>query len=227
MGQAPLEAGGGTGEGAMHAWDAIRADPDIQYAPVELPEAPQAPGWLARFFEFLGELLAPLARVIAANWSFIWPVLAVLAGLLVLYVAFRLVAPDLIGRRRRKPGGDEAADWAPAASAARALLEDADRLAAAGRYDEATHLLLTRSVGQIAELRPELVEPSSTAREIAAFPALPEAARNAFAIIAARVEGSLFALRRLSAEDWQVARAAYADFALASGNLAAERRRAA
>ena len=43
---------------------------------------------------------------------------------------------------------------------------------------------------------------------------LPERARSAFAAIASRVERSLFALRALDAEDWQAARAAYADFAL-------------
>src|SRR5690606_442515 len=96
-----------------------------------------------------------------------------------------------------------------------ALLEDADRLAAEGRYDEAAHLLLRRSVGQIAAARPGLLDPSNTAREIAALPALPDTARRAFAIIAGRVEASLFALRALSADDWRAARAAYADFALA------------
>ena len=100
--------------------------------------------------------------------------------------------------------------------AALALLEDADRLAAEGRFDEATHLLLKRSVGQIAAARPDLLEPSSTAREIAELPALSEAARGAFALIAGRVERSLFALRRLSVDDWDAARAAYADFALAA-----------
>jgi hypothetical protein len=39
-------------------------------------------------------------------------------------------------------------------------------------------------------------------------------AREAFAIIAARVERSLFALRELDLGDWQASRAAYADFAL-------------
>ena len=52
--------------------------------------------------------------------------------------------------------------------------------------------------------------------DIASLPALSDSARNAFAVIAERVERSLFALRRLSAEDWQAARAAYAEFALAA-----------
>ncbi len=77
----------------------------------------------------------------------------------------------------------------------------------------AARLLLRRSVGQIAAARPELVEPSSTARELSALPALPEAARTAFRIVAERVERSLFALRTLDRADWEAARAAYADFA--------------
>ncbi len=67
--------------------------------------------------------------------------------------------------------------------------------------------------------RPDLVEPSSTARELSAEPRLPEAARSAFAVIAGRVERSLFALVSLGQEDWQAARQAYADFALAQKSL--------
>ena len=104
--------------------------------------------------------------------------------------------------------------WAPSAAEALALLEDADRLAALGQYDEATHLLLKRSVGQIAAARPDWLHPASTAREIAVLPGLPARARDAFALIAARVERSLFALVLLGPDDWQAARAAYTQFAL-------------
>jgi len=196
---------------AAAAWEAIRADPAIQFAPVQLPEAPAQPEWLVQLFEFLGRLFAPLMRFIAANWAVIWPVGAVILALLALYTLLRVLGPDLA--RRRKAPAEEPGEWRPDATAALALLEEADRLAEAGRYEEATHLLLTRSVGQIAAARPELVEPSSTAREIASQPALPGAARSAFATIASRVERSLFALRRLSADDWRAARAAYAEFA--------------
>ncbi|MEL6738985.1 MAG: hypothetical protein AAFO28_08670, partial [Pseudomonadota bacterium] len=75
--------------------------------------------------------------------------------------------------------------------------------------------LLKRSVGQIAASRPDWVDPSSTARELAALPRLSDAARRAFGVISEAVERSLFALRQLSREDWETARAAYADFALA------------
>ena len=207
-------AGGGVGAGddaAARAWEAIRADPAIQYAPVEMPETPPPPDWLTELLEWLGELFAPIAGFIVANWSVIWPVLAILGGVLALYVLARLFLPDLVRRARRDE--EHAEEWRPEETAALALLEEADRLAAEGQYDEATHLLLTRSVGQIAQARPELLEPSSTAREIAALPLLPDAARAAFAVIAGRVEKSLFALKRLSADDWHTARAAYAEFA--------------
>jgi hypothetical protein len=105
-------------------------------------------------------------------------------------------------------------EWTPDRADAVALLEDADRLAAEGRYGEAAHLLLQRSVRHIAEARPDWLQPASTAREIAVLPMLPERARRAFAAIAERVERSLFALRELDLADWQAARAAYADFAL-------------
>ena len=93
------------------------------------------------------------------------------------------------------------------------MLEDADRLAAEGRFDEATHLLLQRSVHQIATARPEWVEPSSTARELAGMETLPASARSAFGTIAEQVERSLFALRALERSDWENARGAYAAFA--------------
>ncbi len=93
-------------------------------------------------------------------------------------------------------------EWAPDAGEALALLEDADWLAAEGRYDEATHLLLKRSVGQIAAARPDLLEPRAPPARSLVLPALSEAARGAFALIAGRVERSLFALRGLSVDDW-------------------------
>jgi len=159
-------------------------------------------------------VLEPVARALGMSWPvFRWVLLAVLVTAVALLL-WRMAGPAL-GWRPRKviEAKDEA--WAPATEDALALLDDADRLAAEGRYDEATHLLLKRSVGQIAAARPDLVEPATTARELAAIGPLPDAARAAFGTIAARVERSLFALQALGAEDWQAARAAYAEFALA------------
>ena len=197
----------------------MRADGDIQFAPLQPPEASEPPQWWLDLLEFLGRVMSPVADAFSAigraiglsGQALMWIVLG-LAVLLVAALVWRHVA-SLAGRREE----DEApAEWTPGESEAAALLEDADRLAAEGRYDEATHLLLKRSVSQIRSARPGLLEPSSTAREIAALTALPEGARGAFRTIAERVERSLFALRHLDADDWRAAREAYARFALAA-----------
>ena len=200
-------------------WEALRADGDIQFAPVKLPEPQAPPEWLEALSRFLGKLLRPLGEAIASlarsigisGQTMTWLLVGVGVSLAAL-VLWRYLGHV---RWRRGAATEAAPEWTPDSRDALALLEDADRLAAEGRYDEATHLLLQRSVGQIAAARPDLIEPSSTAREIAALPALSQAARGAFGVIAERVERSLFALRKLTADDWRAARAAYADFALA------------
>jgi hypothetical protein len=211
-------------EGFARDWQELRADADIQFAPIQPPPPSEPPGWLKELSDFLGRLLSPVGDALSAIGRAIgvsgqvltWALVAIGVAML-LYLVWRLVEPLRLRRREPDPASPE---WAPDADEALALLEDADRLAAAGRYDEATHLLLKRSVGQIAAARPDWLEPSSTAREIAELPALPQAARGAFATIAERVERSLFALRSLSADDWHAARAAYAEFALAAPRLA-------
>jgi hypothetical protein len=208
-------AGTGHIDEAAEAWEAVRADQAIQFAPVTVPkEPPPQPGWLDAVLRWLAEALAPVGRALGMSWPvFKWVLLAIAVAAIALLL-WRMISPALGWRPTKAPDAQDD-DWTPATGDALALLVDADALAAQGRFDEATHLLLKRSVGQIAAARPGLVEPATTARELAAIGALPDAARAAFATIAARVERSLFALRALGAEDWQAARAAYADFALA------------
>ena len=201
----------------LRDWQAVRGDDSIQYAPLPEPEEPETPEWLERFLDWLGDVFSPVGEALATAMGAIglsWPVLQwVLLALAVFglgVLVFRFVQPF----RHRAPEPTPEPEWAPDRHAALDLIAEADRLAAEGRFDAATHLLLQRSVGQIAELRPDLLRPSSTAREIAALPVLSDAAREAFAAIATRVERSLFALRRLDQADWQAARAAYSRFAL-------------
>ena len=207
----PAIDGAEAAQGVARDWEAVRASTEIQYAPVAIPKPPQTPAWLEAIGKFLRELFEPLGRALGLSWPVLQWLLIGLAVILVFLLAWRLLAPLLIQRRAAaKPE----AEWSPDRERSLALLEDADRLAAEGQFDAATHLLLRRSVAQIAEARPDLVHPASTAREIAGLGALPERARAAFAHIAARVERSRFALRGLNAADWQAARAAYAEFAL-------------
>ncbi|MEP6868085.1 MAG: hypothetical protein ABJA20_06175 [Novosphingobium sp.] len=200
---------------ALRDWQSVRDAADIQYAPVKaVPQVPpKFPSWLEALGRFLKRLLEPIGEAIGVSWPILSKVMLALAVIALLFVAWRLLSP-LLGYRR-KPKATKEPEWAPDHAAALALLDDADKLAAQGLYNEAAHLLLMRSVGEIAAARPDWLHPASTAREIAQLTGLPDRARSAFAQIAALVERSLFALRALEAADWQTARAAYADFALA------------
>ncbi len=189
----------------------MRASSEIQYAPVTPPKPAETPAWLEALGKFLRELFEPLGRALGLSWPVLQWILIGLAALGVLLILWQLIAPLMV---RRRPPTQTEGRWTPDRAQSLALLEDADRLAAEGQYDAATHLLLRRSVAQIAEARPDLVHPASTAREIAGLGALPERARAAFAHIAAQVERSRFALRGLDPGDWQATRAAYAEFAL-------------
>lgn len=221
----PSESGANSGATSgvtpPDGWKELRADDNLQFAPVDVPEIPpRQPSWFERFLQdladFFADLFGPVGQAFGASWWWMqWAVLGI-AVVFAIVLLVRLYGPGFGGKGKRNaasvPGADE---WRPDSAASIALLEDADRLAAEGRFDDATHLLLQRSVAHIAAARPGWVEPSSTARELAALPALPEAARSAFGVIAARVERSLFALTALDRTDWEAARAAYAEFALA------------
>jgi len=215
-----IESPDNSGVSSPTGWADVRNDGDLQFAPVAIPEViPPEPNWFERMlievFRFLAELFAPLGQLFGASWWWLqWVLLAVAVGFALLMLV-RMFGPGL---RRNRQVAEAEAEWQPDRAATIALLEDADRLAAEGRFDEATRLLLQRSVGHIAAARPDWVDPSSTARELAALPALPDAARAAFRVISERVERSLFALRALDRPDWEAARAAYAEFALARLN---------
>lgn len=197
---------------ATRDWEAVRASAEIQFAPMPPIKPPETPAWLEWLSKVLRAMFGPLAEGMVAAWPWIQKGLIVLALVLVAYLAWRLLRPLVARWRGRAPAGET---WAPSREEALALLDDADRLAAEGRFGEAAHLLLLRSVGQIRARRPDTLIPASTAREIATLPQLPQAARTAFAVIAERVERCLFGLRDLDAGDWQAARTAYSQFALA------------
>jgi hypothetical protein len=199
---------------SLRDWEAMRATSDIQYAPLPpMPPPPKTPDWLAQLGDWLRALLEPLGKAIGMSWPVMEKVLLALLLLGVVFLVWRLVVQPLLAIRRR-PRPELEPEWAPARAQAVALLADADRLAAEGRFGEAARLLLQRSVHHIAEAQPGWLQPATTAREIAGLPQLPERARGAFGVIAMRVERSLFAQAELDGADWQAARAAYADFAL-------------
>ncbi|MDE2596204.1 MAG: hypothetical protein KGL44_04920 [Sphingomonadales bacterium] len=205
-------AGSQSAQQAARDWEAVRASGDIQFAPVPQQAPPAPPAWLKPLQEFLKSLFEPLGKALGVSWPVVQWILIGLAVLAVLAIVWRLLAPLIEAGRRPRP--EVVPVWTPSHADALALLEDADRLAGEGKFDEATHLLLRRSVQQIAAVRPDWLHPASTAREIAGLLSLPGGARLAFGVIADRVERSRFALRALDLADWQAAREAYAKFAL-------------
>lgn len=186
------------------AWHKVRAEPALQF---DLPafKPPATPAWLRWLIEHLG-----WAGFVGK--AIFWIAVA-MAGVAIVTLAVRLARRILVRRGRRRPE-DAPVSWRPEAQAARALLAEADAMAAEGDYGAAARLLLHRSLEDVGRHRPALVHPSATTREIGGAGAFPDAARAAFSPIAAAVERSLFGGRVLLRAEWEEARAAYRRFAL-------------
>ena len=208
---------------AAHA--ALTADSSVQFGLPPAPPPPKTPDWLRNFFEWLGDVLEPVGKFLGWLGSFIpdapyaralmWIVIAAALAFLVWIIAERLRSGQwrLPSLRTVAPvEADDDDNWVPDAAPARAWLAEADALAAEGRFAEAVHHLLIRSIEDIVRRRPQLVRPALTSREIGAAEAMPSAARRLFSMIAGLVERSLFGGRPVDGNDWTTARAAYADF---------------
>ena len=118
------------------------------------------------------------------------------------------------GRAARGQAATPAASaWRPEAGRARLLLDEADRLAAQGKFAEAAHHLLLHSIQDLEDHRPRTIKPALTSRDIAAMDLLPPKARQAFDGIARVVERSLFGGRAVDADDFAECRRAYESFA--------------
>lgn len=200
----------GAADAALAAAHAeLVADQQLQFDRVGFVP-PEVPGWLHWIRDAIAAL-GPFLKV--AFW--------VGLGLIVAAIVYVLVR-EILRLRLPRPKADEIApetevEWRPDAATARNLLADADALASDGRYAEAAHLLLARSVEDIEQRLPRAIGVSLTTREIAQLNRLPEAARPSFAQIGRVVERSLFGGRPVDAQDFADCRRAYEDFALPGG----------
>jgi len=189
---------------AAHA--ALRHARGLQLDFATAPAPPPPPAWLKALVEAL-QAAAPVMKYVF--WG------GVIAGLAwLIWVMVRDVAPSG-WRVRKRPTA--AVDWRPDAAAARTLLTDADGLAAEGRYGEAVHLLLFRSIEELAAKRPGSVRAALTSRDIVAAAPIPPAPREAFARIARTVERSFFGGRIVDAEEFAARRGDYETFAFSEG----------
>lgn len=203
------------------------ADRAIQFRLQAADPPPKPPAWIEAFSKWLSDALKPVGRFLDWLASFLpdapvarfilYALLAGLAAAFLWMLWMRVSTGQWQWRRAAEAAATEMPeeDWTPAAAPVRTWLEEADALAAGGRFAEAIHHLLLRSVEDIARKRPSVVGPALTSRELAAADGIPKRARGLFADIAMRVERSFFGGQPVDHDDWSAARAAYSDFALA------------
>jgi hypothetical protein len=191
---------------AAHA--ALVQQPGYQFTfPKFVP--PQPPVWLLAVGHFLAHYWPTI------KWG-IW-IVAGLTLLMLAYVTVRRHWPRIVAAVKGPSKSEPAslvADWHPTAAAARQLLHESDALAQDGRYGDAVHLILLRSIEDITAQRPLLLRPHFTSREIGALEALPHSVRDSFRKIARLVERAIFAGQPVSAGEFQTCRADYQRFAL-------------
>lgn len=222
-------AAGNDADHFARAWQAMRHDSSIQFNLAPAPPPPEVPPWLRIFFHWLGTILEPVGRFLAWIASFfpnaayakflLWIVLALGAAALLWAITNRLKHGQWTLRLPRRAALrqlEEEEQWSPEITGVRAWLEEADTLAREGRFAEAVHHLLVRSIEDIANRRPALVRPALTSRELASSQFVPARARELFTGIARLVERSLFGGAPVCKADWLTAREAYSGFVLPS-----------
>ena len=187
----------------------LLTDKSLQFRFEEADPYQPPPEWL--------ETLARLLGYIAPYLTYIfWIGVAVLVGLVLYMIALELIRrlPTQAADAKAAPREPPKPQFHPAVTRARALLEEADRLAREGRYGEAVRILLHRSIEDMEEAFPSAIALSMTSREIGRIEHLSEGGRATFVIIASAVEYSLFAGRALTEAQFAACRRAYESFAL-------------
>lgn len=202
------------------AYRPIKRNEDYQFELAEpIPrKSPSAFGKaIGRFFKAVFSFLVPLVKIV------FWLGL----GGMALGAAY-LVGRAIYETRFAKPTKKKKAEpdvplYQPAEAQARILLDEVDKLAAEGRYGQAVHTLLFRSIQDIDRNRPNVVRRSLTSREIGNLTVLTAKARRAFSTIAGVSEIAHFGGITVNKSGFETARAAYAE--LAGQNSAPQRSR--
>lgn len=180
--------------------------------PLEPRTQSEMPAWLGAIGRFIADVIVFIAPLL--KWILIIGVVALVVWLL--WFLFGDILRTRFGREKAARDDvvrSHAEDLRPDAQTARTLLEEADELARQGRFAEAVHLLLFRSIEDIQTRRKRVVPRSMTAREIGTLSDLPDRARQALSPIIAIVERSFFGGRDVDSAGWRDARASYEHFA--------------
>ena len=191
------------------AFRAMKRDDKLQF---ELPPAPEPPklDWLEKLFAGIAkfiELILPLLKII-----FFMGIGVIIA--LILYAIAKVIYETRFNQDPKDLVENAPPPlYTPDQEQARILLEDVDAMAAEGRYEDAVHELLFRSIQDIDIRRPNTIRRSLTSREIAALKILTPETRQAFATISGVVETSYFGGQKIGKAEFDICRAAYAQFA--------------
>jgi hypothetical protein len=189
-------------------------DSSLQFRFAAAPPPTPPPPWLIALLRSIGQALHVLAEPLG---YLLWAVLIGGVISILVFLGRDLLAPPKLGAAKVLGPLDREAAWRPDRAVARALLEDADRLAAAGQFTEAAHVLLFRSIEDVRNRAPHLIAPSLTSRDIARLPEIPTAPRSAFNKISDVVEHAVFGRRPVDEPGWIACRDAYATFAFPDG----------
>jgi len=191
------------------AYRAVKRNEEFQFElaePIPRPPPSQFSLGVGRFFSAIFKFLAPLLQII-----FYLGIGALAVG--AIYLIGRAIYETRFAAPAKKKTSDEEDIplYQPAEAQARILLEEVDKLAAEGRYGEAVHTLLFRSIQDIDRNRPNVVRRSLTAREIGSLSVLTPEARRAFSTIAGVSELAHFGGVSVNEAGFKTARNAYAD----------------
>lgn len=194
------------------AHDALMADKSyvFDYTVQETQQRVARQSSPSAFWDMIGQLMVYL----------FWTAVVIGALLLIYFLVTELLRLKGIKIGRKVKAGPKlkpVQSYTPEIEAAKALLGDVDDLAAQGRFDEAIHTLLLRSIADIRKNRPRAVPKAMTSREISHITILSDLARRAFRNIGDRVERSYFGGQGLTEVDFKRSRDDYETFAFERG----------
>ena len=201
----------------------LKRDESIQYDLADvIPPKPQSAfsKALSDFFIGLFKILFPILELC------FWIGLGALF-MSALYMIGRAIYETRFAKpvKKEKHEDPEIPLYEPARAQARILLDEVDRLAAEGKYGEAVHTLLFRSIQDIDRNRPNVIRRSLTAREIGSLSILTQNSRQAFSTIAGVSELSHFGGNPIGKSGFDIARQAYAQLTGHSTETPVRRRR--
>lgn len=202
---------GQAGDALATAHQQMLADSRLQFEFTQYHPPPPPPDWLAPLSRFLNGVAPFLVYVF-------WGGVAIIVAL-ILWALGNEIIRRLPSRAKKEKAAPEAPKptYKPTVARAKALLEEADRLAAEGRYGEAARVLLHRSIEDFERVFSMTIGAALTSREVAHLDQLSPQGRTVFTGIAEAVETSLFGEQPLTRERYAACREAYASFALQGG----------